>query len=291
MRQHRDQVLLAFFVCVLGAACFAPPRALADDLDGLKLPVYRDRAGYGLAVTEYSLQTEADLLDDDNPEHTLEFAGLLQPPDKEDVLCFSTTLVAKSVEDARGRDLLLPQRKRNDSKKFRALVPSLKFKGRRGDPLYLCETELESITLNRPGSEVDKLVVAATAIIVKDRATEEIGAVVADRFNDVGFGTSVQVSAIEVDRKSEMTVTLNVKHTGNKDLPVIDSVYALDKRGKVMGGGRWANELELFGKRYQVELVFPLVGDETSIDKFRVVLATKYDIEQVELTIEELFQK
>ena len=131
----------------------------------------------------------------------------------------------------------------------------------------------------------------ATAIIVKERKSEEISADVADRYNEIGFGTSVQVSAIEVDKKSEMTVTLSVKHTGNKDLPVIDSVYALDKRGKPMGGGRWSNELELFGKRYEVELVFPLSGDEKSIDQFQIVLATEYDIEQVELTIEDLFQK
>ncbi|MBX2851946.1 MAG: hypothetical protein KTR15_09400 [Phycisphaeraceae bacterium] len=289
--RHRVQALLTIFVCALGTVCFAPPHALADDLKGLKVPVYRDRDGYGLAVTEYSLQTEAELLDDEAPEHTLELAGLLQPPGKADVLCFSTTVVAKSVEDARGRDLMLPQRKRNNAKKFRALVPSLKFKDRRGDPLYLCESELESISLDRPGTEVDKLVVVATAVIVKDRETEEISADVADRYNDVGFGTSVQVSAIEVDKKSEMTVRLNVKHTGNKDLPVVDSVYALDKRGKPMGGGRWSNELELFGKRYEVELVFPLRGDEKSIDKFQIVLATEYDIEQVELTIEGLFQK
>lgn len=290
MRKTRPTILIAL-LCLLGLSYVGPPNALADDLKGLKLPVYRDRAGYGLAVTEYSLQTEAEFFDGDAPEHTLELAGLLQPPDNEDVLCFSTTLVAKSVEDARGRDLLRPQRKRNSAKTFTALVPSLKFKDRRGDPLYLCESELESISLNRPGTEVDKLEVVATAIIVKDRETEEISASVADRFNDIGFGTSVQVSAIEVDKKSEMTVTLSVKHTGTKDLPVIDSVYALDKRGKRMGGGRWTNELELFGKRYEVELVFPLVGDEKSIDKFQIVLATEYDIEQIELTIEDLFQR
>jgi hypothetical protein len=283
--------LLAFFACSLGAACITPPSAQADDLKGLNLPVYRDRAGYGLAVTEYSLQTDAEFLNDDDPEHTLELAGLLQSPEKEDVLCFSTTLAVKEVEDARGRDLLRPGRKRNQSKKFMALVPSMKYKDRRGDPLYLCESELESISLDRPGTEVDKLVVVATAIIVKDRETKEISADVADRFNDVGFGTSVQVSSIEVDKKSEMTVSLSVKHTGNKDLPVIDSVYALDKRGKRMGGGRWSNELELFGKRYEVELVFPLIGDEKSIDQFQIVLATEYEIEKIELTIEDLFQK
>ncbi|MFK7790734.1 MAG: hypothetical protein AB8C95_14730 [Phycisphaeraceae bacterium] len=288
----RTRGIAAYLIIALCLLCVALPHAVADDLKGLDLPVFRDRAGFGLGITTYSLQTDADLLKGEDPEHSIELAGLLQAPEDEDVLCFSTTLLVKSAENSRGKDLLLPQRRRsNKDKKFRALVPSLKYKNRRGEPLMLSLAELDSLSLDRPGTELAELVLVATAVIVEERESEEISAQVADSYNDIGFSTSVQVSSIEVDKKSEMTVKLNVKHTGNKDLPVIDSVYALDRRGKVLGGGRWSNELELFGNRYEIELAFPVDGNEKSIDQLRIVLATEYEIEQIEFTIEDLFTR
>lgn len=276
-------------VSLFAVLAFALPHSFADDLEAMDLPVFRDRAGFGLGITSYGLQTDADLLEGEVPQHTLKLAGLLQAPDDEDVLCFSTSLLVKSAEGDRGKDLLLPQRKRNKDKKFVALVPSLAYKNRRGEPLMLCLAEMDSIALNRPATELEELVVTATAVIVKDRSSKEISAEVAGRYNDIGFGTSIQVSSIEIDNKSEMTVKLSVKHTGNRDLPVIDSVYALDSRGKALGGGRWANELELFAKSYEVEMNFPLMGSDVA--QFQVVLATKYEVKEVEFTIEDLFQR
>jgi len=275
---------------LLGLAQFALPIASADDLKGLRIPAYRSDGGYGLGVTEYSLESSADLLEGEAPEHSIELSALLQPPDNEDVLCFGTTLFVKSVEDDRGRDILRPQRQRGKSKTFNALIPSLAYKDRRGEPLLLCTSELDAIALERPGTAVAEMVVVATAVIVKERESEAIAAEVTDRYTDIGYGTSVQVTSMEIDRKGEMTITLSVKHTGTKDLPVIDSVMALDSRGNTMGGGRWTNELELFGKGYDVELVFPIRGSEKSIDQLRVVLATEYEVEQIEFTIEDLFQ-
>ena len=291
MMRKRLRGTPAIFIATLSVLCVALPHARADDLEDLNLPSFRDRDGFGLGVTSYSLQTDADLLDGKAPEHTIELAGLLQAPKDEDVLCFSSTIFAKSAEDARGKDLLLPQRKRKTDKKFLALLPSLTYKDKRGDPLMLCLSELDSVSLNRPGTDIDELVVVATALTVKKRESQAISAEVASQYIDIGFGTSVQVSSIEVDKKSEMTVKLIVKHTGNKDLPVIDSVYALDQRGKKMGGGRWTNELELFSKRYELDLVFSLNGDEKTIDQFQIVLATKYEVQEIELTIEDLFSR
>jgi hypothetical protein len=279
---------LFLMLAVVCAAQLVLSAAWADDLEGLKLPAYRNDDGYGLGVTEYSFETNADLLEGESPEHSIELSGLLQAPDKEDALCFSSTLIVKSVEDARGRDIMRPQRKKRKDLKFNALIPSLEYKDRRGEPLQLCETELDAVELNRPGSEVAEMVVVATTVVVKQRTTEEIDAEVSDRYYDIGLGSSIQVSSMEIGKKSEMTVKLKIKHTGNKDIPVIDSVIALDSRGKPLGGGRWTNELELFAKSYDVELKFPLKGQDVA--KFQVILATEYDIEQVELTIEDLFQ-
>ena len=266
----------------------ALPSVVANDLKALRIPSFENKDGFAIGITEYSLETNAELLGGKKPEHSVELSALLQPAEREDVLCFSSTLVAKSAEDSRGRDILRPQRKNSRAKKFNALMPSLEYKDRQGEALLLCESELDAVELDRPGTEVAELVVAATTIIVKKRKSEEIAAEVADRYTDIGSGSSVQVGSMEIDNKGEMTVKLNIKHTGNKDIPVIDAVYALDKRGKRMGGGRWTNELELFAKSYDVELNFLLQGED--VDKLEVVLATDYEVEEVEFVIDELFQ-
>lgn len=276
-------------VGLLGAVVLPLPSASADDLETLKVPVFRDRDGYGLAITEYSLQTDAELLEGEPAEHTLEFVGLLQPPDDEDILCFASTLAAEHAYDSRGKDLLRPQRRRNKELKFHALLPSLKYKSGKGKPMLICESELDPITLKRSGSEVYELGVVATAILVEERKVEEIAAEVSRDYIDIGYGTTVRVSSSEIDKKDEMTVKLDFKHRGTRDIPVIDSVFALNDRGKRIGGGRWTNELELFGKGYEVELVFLL--QDRDVDKFEIVLATEYKIEKVEFTIKDVFQQ
>lgn len=286
--RKRVNVVLSCLVFLLGGLSL--PHAAADDLKALKVPVYRDRAGYGLAVTEYSVQTKAELLEGDAPEHTIDLAGLLQPPDRADVLCFSTTMLAASAEDSRGKDLLLPQRRKGREQVFKALVPSAEYKDRKGDPLLLSPVTLESIELDEAGYGVEELTVIATAVVVEDRESEEIDAEVSGEFIDIGHDMQVRVSSKEVDKKGEMTVKLNVKRSGDRRSPVIDSLYALNKKGKPIGGGRWTNELDLFAKGYEVELIFPLTGDENSVDQLRIVLATDYDIEEVELVIEDLFE-
>lgn len=288
--RKRIHLALACLVFTLGGLCLALPQAQADDLKALKVPVYRDRAGFGLAVTEYALQTNAELLEGEAPEHTIDLSGLIQPPEREDVLCFGTTLFAKSAEDGRGKDLLLPQRRRGRDQVFKALLPSTDYKNRKGEPLLLCPVTLDSIELDEAGYAVEELTVVATAVVVEDRASEEIDAEVSGEFIDIGHDMSVQVSSKEVDKKGEMTVKLNVKRSGDKRSAVIDSLFALNKRGKAIGGGRWTNELDLFAKGYEVELIFPLTGDENAVDQLRIVLATEYEIEEVELVIEDLFQ-
>lgn len=275
-------------MCVLSVLTFDLTHAIDDDLETLRVPVFREKQGYGLAVTQYALETEADLFDGDAPEHTAELSALLQAPSGEDVLCFASTLVVNHANNREGKDLLVPQRGKRKGQKFFALIPHPDYKTREGKPMALCETELDDMSLTRPGSEVHELIVTATAVVVKQRESEEVAAEVADRFTEIGSGTSVQVSSIEVDKKGEMTVQLSVRHKGNKDLPVIDSVYALNRRSEVLGGGRWDNELELFGKTYEVELAFPLRGDEKSIDKLRIVLATEYELKNIEFTLKDL---
>jgi len=288
MRRHMNTGLWGLVVAsVLWPIGLAP--VVADDLKQLDVPVFRDRVGYGLAVTEYGMNTQAELLEGDAAEHSISLSGLLQPPERADVLCFATALLADSAEDDRGKDLLLPQRRRKDAQ-YRALLPSSAYQTRRGDPLLLSEVTMESASLKRPGYEVQELVVIASAVVVEERESEEIDAEVVDRYIDIGNDTEVKVSAKEVDKGGEMTVKLNVKRTGNKTSPVIDSVYALNKKGKAIGGGRWTNELDLFAKGYEVELIFPLSGDEDSVEKLRIVLATEYEIEEVKLTVDGLFK-
>ncbi len=261
----------------------------ADDLDDLDLPTFRDRDGYALAVTEYESASEADLLDDDPPEHTLGLTGVLQAPEDVDVLCFRTTLLADAAENEDGDDLLLQGRNRK-AEEYAAVLPHKELTGRRGEPLQLAEAELASVELDRPAYEVEMLELQASAVVVEERESEELPAIVADRFIDIGHGTKARVKSMEIGKRGIMTVKLDIERSGGTTGPVIDSLYALNADGDAIGGGRWTNELDLFADGYEVELAFAL-NAERKIDALRIVLATEYEVVPVKFEVEGLFQQ
>ncbi|MFN3168356.1 MAG: hypothetical protein ACE37H_14960 [Phycisphaeraceae bacterium] len=276
---------------IVAALCcvFVLPLYAEDDIDRLGLPVIETRGGFTLSVIEYEASTQHDLLDDDPAEHSVSLTGWLRAPGDKDVLCFATTLLAVSAEDDEGDELIVPKRKRA-KEEYAAVLPSAKVNDREGEPIRLAEAELDPVDLRRPGYEIEELVVEARAVVMKETETAEMKAVVADRFIDVGHAHQVQVASMEVDKRGLMTVKLNVRRTGGTRGPVIESLYALNDRDAVIGGGRWTNELDLFANNYEVEMQFPLNEDKTAA-KLRVVFATEYEIETIKFTIKKLYQK
>lgn len=271
---------------VLLADLLTPARA--DDLDRLKLPIVRSD-DYALAITAYSANSEADLIKGRATEHSLSLDGLLYAEEDEDVLCFQTRLVAKSALDDRDEELLDFKRGKKDQN-YAAVLPNADFPGRGGKPIPLTGVELADIDLQAPAYKVETLILEATAVVIKEREDEELSAEVADRFVDLGHDIQVQVTAKEVDAKGMMTIKLDLRRARGDKGALVDSLYALNSRGKVIGGGRWTNELDLFAGAYEVEMVFPL-NQERTVDKLRLVLATEYEVQKVQFEIEELFQK
>ncbi len=279
---------LGLLKLILIAICLAWPIA-ADELEDEGLRVLRDKAGYSLAVTQYETASELQLLGDEAPQHTLSITGLMQAPSDADVLCFRSALIARSARNSKRDELLVPARKRNQDE-FAAVLPHPKIKIRRGDAILLAEAELASIELTRPAYEVDELEIEGTAVVVRDRASEEVPAIVADNFHDIGHDTQVKVKAMEIDKKGVMTVKLDIRRAAGDKAAIIDSLYALNADGDIIGGGRWTNELDLFAASYEVEMVFPL-NNERKLDKLRVVLATRFEQVPVKFTLEKFFQK
>lgn len=277
---------------VLAVALLLPdPASLGNDLEKLKLPIFDNRDGYLLAVFEYEASSKADLRENEPTEHTIGLKAMLAPPEDEDVLCFRTTLDGVSARDDRRRELILPGKKRNNKgNKFVAVLPREKYRDRKGKPMWLGWSELDDVELERPGYEVQTLTLEATAVIVEERESGTVPAIVADRYEDIGNDTLVQVTLMEVTNKGEMAVKLNVKRPKGDRAAIIDAVYALSADGDEVGGGRWTNELELFADMYEVELKFPLNGRET-ISRLRVDLATEYKVEPVKIEIEDLYKK
>jgi len=279
----------AFAATLALLTLLAAPAALADDLDDQGLPVVRNRAGYALAVTEYSTATDASFQNNEPAEHTLSLEALVRPEEDADVLCFATTLVATSARGDRRKELLLPGRAER-GKEFKAVLPMPAYKTRRGEPIALSAAELSKVELSRPAYEVRTLTCEIDAVLVERRDSETVPAIVADRYIELGHDTRVKVAAMEVNNKGIMTIKMNVKRPPGRRGAVVDSVYALDDDGDAVGGGRWQNELDLFADAYDVELEFPLEGKPT-IPSLRIVLATEYEVKPVRFEIEGLFQQ
>ena len=264
--------------------------ATANDLEDSDLPVFEDEGGdgYFIAITGYDTSSRAEFDDRDPFKHTASLDVVLQAPDGEDVLCFATKIKAVSAKNEDNDDLKERDRRRSrGNTEFKAALPSEKYEGRRGKPLNIAEAEMPEITLSRPAYEIEELVLEATAVVVEKRESTEIPAEVADRFIDIGNDTSVKVTLMKVDR-GKMRVELDLKRPEGDKAAVLDAVYALNDRGRIVGGGKWINELDIFDKDYDCNLEFEFLGDD-SIESLRVVLATKYKVVPVRFEVEELF--
>lgn len=282
--------LLVFGLALLGTVSVGLADGV-DELEGQGLPVFSTRGGYVLALTDYEVSTKAELLEGEPAKHKLSLKGLMLAPQDDDVLCFRTSLDAKSAEGDRGKELLGRGKPRRQTE-YKAVLPSSDFTDRRGKPMLLTAVALDDVELDRPGYEVERLELEVDAVLVEEREQAELPAIVADRFVDIGNDTEVKVTAMEVDKKGEMTVKLQLKRRAGDRSAVIDSLYALDEDGDPIGGGRWTNELDLFSSGYEVEMTFPLSGRQ-SIDKLQVVLATEYEVVPVKigLDVQRLFEE
>ena len=124
-----------------------------------------------------------------------------------------------------------------------AVIARPDFQDRKGKPIEMAYVELSQCELDAPGAHVEDLELNAFAVVAEDRESEEFPAVVADRFQDVGHNVAIQVTSMEVKAKGLMIVKLDVKRSGGKSDTIVDSLYALNEDGDVIGGGPWINEL------------------------------------------------
>ena len=284
----RQPLNVCAWLVVMGLVLVGSARA-DDDIDQLEIPIIESRDGYTLSLTEIESTSKQNLVDNEPAEHEVTLAGWLRGPKDADVLCFSAALQAVSAEDDRGKELLLPNRRRGQAQ-YAAVLPHPKYCNRKGEPILLSSAELGRVALSRPGYEVKRLTVQATAVVVREKQSSELPAIVADRYTDVGHGHQVQVASMQVDKRGVMTLKLNVRREGGDRTPVIESLYALNDKGEVIGGGRWTNQLDLFGGKYDVEMVFPLNAEKTAA-KLRLDFATDYDVKTLEFKLDRPFQR
>ena len=172
---------------------------------------------------------------------------------------------------------------------YSAVIPQPGFQDRKGKLMEMAYIELAQCELDEPGAYVDELELNALAVVCKKRVSEEFPAVVADRFLELGHNISIQVTAMEVKAEGVMTVKLDVKRSGGKRDTIVDELFALNEDGDVIGGGRWINELDIFAKHCEYEMELRL-DDEVTISNFKVVLATRYEIVEVPIVVEELYK-
>ena len=244
--------------------------------------------GYGLVVFEYEASTDAKLLRKKDIKHEIEFKALLRPSEDDDVIGFRTALAPKEALNEDGDNIIADEGKgRRDL--HSAVYPRQDYPDRKGRPIDMAYVELTPCELDQPAAFVEELEVHALAVVAEERESEKFPAVVADRFLDVGHNVAIQVTAMEVKAEGVMTVKLDVKRSGGKRDTIVDSLYALNEDGDVIGGGRWINELDIFAKHCEYEMLL-ILEDEVTITNFQVVLATEYEIVSVPIVIEKLYQ-
>lgn len=273
MLQSRS--LLFLTAAALGLGVCVPGVLAADDP-----PEFEHEDGYLYRVASYQSSSEIDYEEGDK-KHEVRLTCIVQPPEREDVVCLLEVLSVEKAEDDEGDDIYLPSR-RNRSV-------------RDSDRTYIAfmedeaEIELKDAELSRPAYTIERLLVTTEAVVAEERGEFELRAIVSDDELETPFDTSVRLSEMKIGRDHMAEITIEFERETTPGAPLPEAVYALDEDGNVLGGGRWTEGVNIFSDTGEFEAEF-LVTDDADVTTLRLVFLTEYEVKPLTFEITGVFQ-
>ncbi|MEX2213170.1 MAG: hypothetical protein WD768_03515 [Phycisphaeraceae bacterium] len=214
--------------------------------------------------------------------YEIKLSGSITIPKEMDVVCVTEDCQAKSVIDARKISLLKPV--------LRPVVPNRardSFNAVVGGVAMVAMDKLECAA--HPYL-VSKMTIEAWALLAKERKEATVPAKVAEDASDIGYGMKVRLSAMKISNQRDVELTMEILRPEGTGGTILESVIALDEKGKELGGGRWGRGLRIFeGRgRFQAEFQIP---PGSNIHNFKCIMVTKHELKAITFTLDGIFQK
>ena len=235
-----------------------------------------------LIITSMDQDADIDYVKNSQSRYKVDIFGYLKFQQKKDVVAYRKRLKVKSVVSDNKVTLYTP--KRSSSKRYKLGTHSWSIEALAAGPI-----EAKKIYIKANPYTIDTMELETTLIMAKKRQTTTIPAAVMDKELSVGHGLSIRITVLSAKTKGLYKVEGQYKRriagpTGS----FFDSVYCLDRSGKVLGGGRFTGDP--LGENGKLECYF-FIKDISLIRSLKLITVIESKVETVSFKLNKIFKK
>ncbi len=94
---------------------------------------------------------------------------------------------------------------------------------------------------------------------------------------------------MKINRNRLAEVEIEYSRSADETGAFLESVYAVDASGQLLGGGRWSKANRIFSNsgKFKTEFVIP---PNSTIKSIKCIFVTKFNLKPLEFTIDKVFQ-
>jgi hypothetical protein len=277
--------LTLWTIVLAGMAPVAVSLSANDDIAKWhdKLQVFRDdSSNWRLQWYEMEADTKVDFTNAEKSEHELELEGTLKAPYEIDAVGVSNRLRVNKAIDADGNDLFIKDSSRPRRKHRSGSYTAFHEK--------LGKVEVYNAKLRQNAYAIKTMDVSAKIVVAQERTKASLPAVVMEKPDLIHKDIKVRITGLKMSDRRELTLTAQVqKRWDGLKGAFVEAVYALDKDGKRIGGGRWTKG-DPFGDNSKITYEFAVQKGQVH-SSFEFVICTKYKTQVIDFEVTDIFQK
>ncbi len=232
--------------------------------------------GFGLKITDYEASIE-HTYEGARTQHdySVGMAGFVTAPRDLDVVCINSSLGVTSIRNRRGDNLIKD-----------ADTVSREFTAFHSDTAAV---EVPESELTAHPYTIGEFKTRAQVLVARQRQSVEYAGDVMEAPREAPGGMTLRVRSMEIADKGLAEVEVAFKRLRGLGHPFLESIYALNEAGEVIGGGRWTDGNPL-GEDGRLQTEFQIKPGERW-DRVRCVICTEYDVRDVTFTVTDVFQQ
>jgi hypothetical protein len=276
MNTRRAACVAGLMVTVAAAA--PPPRG--------RQPVYPEfkSDGYTLVCRRLELESDIDLEQRGEREHSLELEGAVRPPASEDAVAVTSEVKVIEALDGEGTNLVKRDRRRSAvSDRYKKGTYGGVLDGEAKVAISKLELTANPYTIKTITGEVE-------VIVAEARENRRLPPLVTEEPQEVVPGLDVKIQSLRLAKDGTLRVVVHCSRASDgKTGPVIEQVWALDENGLKISGGRWS-EGDMFCKTGTLTANLQLSPKKTH-KYLRFIAVTRYRAKVLRFQIKGIFQK
>lgn len=263
-------------VACLSAAVLADVASWNDKVDDFQ----DEKLEFRLQWHEMEIDCDVDFQQPKRSDYKIELKGAIRRPFEIDAVGVCEYVKVVKVLDADGENMLETSKKYEPHK----TVDYNAFHDR------VAAIELKDMYVTANPYTIDKIVAEARIIVGEERKTQRLAAVVMEKPEKVHNDVRLRIRMLKMSEKQVLTLVADYeRRKEGTDGPFVEAIYAIDKEGNRIGGGRWVKGTP-FGDKGKITYEFQVQKDQTHAE-FEFVVCEKHRAHIARFEISDVFGK